>query len=68
MSEDPRFRAFDSQGASLRDELGGVFSDEPLREGVGDSDERRSFLADKILGTISWDKSLGRPATSSLSA
>jgi hypothetical protein len=41
--------------------------DERLHEWAGDSDERLGFLADKILGTINWDKSLGRPATSRLS-
>jgi hypothetical protein len=66
MTDNPRFHEFGPDGASLRDELGGVFTDERLREWAGDSAERREFLADKILGTISWEKSLGRPASTDL--
>jgi hypothetical protein len=61
-STDPRFEKFGRQGASLRDELGGVFTDDRLRDWIGDIDERRDFLADKILGAITWDKKLGKPA------
>jgi hypothetical protein len=63
---DSRFMTFGSHGASLRDDLGGVFTDGRLQDWVGDLDERREFLADKILGTISWAKPLGKPAISHL--
>jgi hypothetical protein len=62
MGDDPRLEAFGAHGASLRDELGGVFTNERLQDWIGDIDARRIFLADKILGTISWDKALGKPA------
>jgi hypothetical protein len=66
MTEDPRFQEFGSHGVSLRDELGGIFTDERLQEWAGDSAERRNFLADTILGTISWEKTLGKPAATHL--
>jgi len=62
MTTDPRFETFGSRGVSLRDELGGVFTDERLHDWIGDSDTCRDFLADMILGTITW--ALGSPAHS----
>jgi hypothetical protein len=64
MTTDPRFETFGSRGVSLRDELGGVFTDERLHDWIGDSDARRDFLADMILGTITWDRAMGSPAHS----
>jgi|SRR5215207_1605713 len=63
MTDDPRLQAFGSQAGSLRDELGGDFTDERLQDWIGDIAERREFLADMILGTITWSKGLGRPTT-----
>jgi hypothetical protein len=56
MTDDPRFEVFGAHGASLRDELRGVFIDERLREWAGGIEPRRDFLADMILGTVEWTK------------
>src|SRR5512133_836991 len=61
MTTDPRFETFGSRGVSLRDELGGVFTDQRLHDRIGYSDARRHLLAEMMLGTITWDRALGKP-------
>jgi hypothetical protein len=67
MADDPRFEAFGRHGSSIRDELGVIFDDARFEDWVSGAAERRIIFADKIIGSISWSKELGRPQTGALS-
>jgi hypothetical protein len=66
MTNDPGREAFSRYAGSLQQELGGLFTAETVRGWAVGNPDRENFLANTILGTIRWSKSVGRPVTPAL--
>jgi hypothetical protein len=66
MTNDPGLEAFRRYAGSLQQELGGLFTAETVRGWAVGNPDRENFLANTILGTIRWSKSVGKPVTPAL--
>jgi hypothetical protein len=69
MTNDPRFDpSLHPHIQSLQQALGGQLTEGLVHEWMGEDLDRVRFLDKTILGTIRWDRDLGRPNTPTLTA